>query len=798
MSRTKQNQQAQPSSSPVRPEAELESRLTAALSAAFPNIPREQLVEQRRFTVRLGHETHEFDSAAQWEKSGLADVILFHDGRPLAVVELKREDLALTHADYEQAQSYANQLTPRPPLVVVTNGRDTRIYDANTGQLWSGEQDAANAVARLLANAAKLAAADMRWATEALMGRETGVWVPIVRSATAMLLAEMTDPPGQSDRAFAELLLFPRLSTLAAIKLTQAGTTFTIVEGAAQSGKSSCLRELALRTRDSEDLAVLMLRGSGPGLFQSLANLFAIELEWNLTANDARQWLRRMSTGPAGPALLLAIDDVEPGTPMAADLEELASLRPGNKLNVILTTDRAERLVKAPNGRTQTAVGDRAKAIEIGPLRLEEFQSAQRALANQKVHFQKGAEYAEDYRAPWVLRTIYDDAAGNPRHQDPNSALLLPPALGMELVDAARRNYANQADLLRGYRVLARCTLADEGARSAELALAAANGFVVRQDALSDEARHAVAELKSKGAVRTYRHAGGEDIVVPTIPAAFLAELADAAGDELARRAAADPQEAGTWLGHRLAAIYLGDVIGAQAIRSMAEKTGGFSSGIIDGLLAIEPTEEPIGNALVAMAASDGQLIHLKIEGEKAWLSNRHGDVIGEAVDLGVEERPHTHVNTSAWMILGQLARLPTAKVGDDNQRMDAWILLTIGQCPFPLLRANEEGLGHLEHDLGNRGRVLCHDQGPIEAATQAMADLFSRPWEHADAWVNAAIETGSLPLLHRLTIALRTVQLRNIPDLSDWADLALKERVLPTLNAALRASAGGENIGSS
>ncbi len=794
MSRKKQNQPAQPPSSTVRSEAELESRLTTALSVAFPNIPREQLIEQRRFTVRLGHETHEFDSAALWEKSGRADVIVSYGGRPLAVVELKREDLALTHADYEQAQSYANQLTPRPPLVVVTNGRDTSIYDANTGQLWSGERDAANAVARLLANAAKLAAADMRWATEAVMGRETGVWVPIVRSATARLLAEMTDPPGQSDRAFAELLLFPRLSTFAAIKSARAGTTFTIVEGAAQSGKSSCLREIALRTRDSEDLAVLMLRGSGPGLFQSLANLFATELEWNLTANDARQWLRRMSTGLGGPALVLTIDDVEPGTRMAEDLEELASLRPGKKLNVILTTGRAEQLAKASNGRTQTAMGTQAAVIEIGLLRLEEFQNAQRILDKHKIHFQQGAEYAEDYRAPWVLRTIYDDAAGDPRHQDPDSALLLPPALGLELVDAARRSYASQVDLLRGYRVLARCALADAGAHSAELALATANGFIVRQDALSDEARDAIAELKSMGAVRTYRYAGSEDVVVPTIPAAFLSELAEAAGDELARRAAVDPQDAGTWLGRRLAAVYLGDVVGAQAIRSMAEKTGGFSSGIIDGLLALKPTEEPVENALVATAAPDGRLIHLKIEGEKAWLSNLHGDLIGEPVDLGAD-RPHTLGDTTAWMILGQIARLPTAMVGDDSQRMDAMILLTIGQCPFPLLRANEEGLGHLVHDLGDRGRVLCHDQGPIEAATQAMADLFSRPWTHADEWVNAAIETESLPLLHRLTIALRTVRLRNIPDLSAWADVTLDERVLPALAVALRVPGGDEDV---
>lgn len=81
----------------------------------------------------------------------------------------------------------------------------------------------------------------------------------------------MTDPPGQSVHAFAELLLFPRLSTFTTIKSAQTGTTFSIIEGAARSGKSSCLRELALRTQDSEGLAILMLRGSG--LFQSLAGI---------------------------------------------------------------------------------------------------------------------------------------------------------------------------------------------------------------------------------------------------------------------------------------------------------------------------------------------------------------------------------------------------------------------------------------------------------------------------------------------------------------------------------------------
>ena len=326
-----------------------------------------------------------------------------------------------------------------------------------------------------------------------------------------------------------------------------------------------------------------------------------------------------------------------------------------------------------------------------------------------------------------MLRTIYDTIARDPRYEDPTRRVLLPASLGVKLVDAAREAYADQTVLLRGYRLLARDALADRIAHSAELALAASNGFVIRQGALSGEVHDCLAGLRAAGWVRTYRHASGEDVVVPTAPAAFLVELADAAGGELGRRAEADPFDAGVWLGRRLDAVYLGDLVGAQAIKNLADKTGAFSSGIVDGLLSIEPNEEFVERALITLAAPDGRIVHIKIEDGKACLSDRRGDVCGEAVDLGAE-RSRMYADMTAWMILGQFARLPTAVVGNDSQRMDAKVLIKIGQCPFPLLRANEEGLGHVEHDLGDLGRVLCQDQGPIEAATQAMADLLSRP----------------------------------------------------------------------
>ncbi|WP_271882073.1 type I restriction enzyme HsdR N-terminal domain-containing protein [Phaeobacter italicus] len=311
------------SATKTRIEAELETRIAHALKEAFPTIATEKLRQQRQFTLRLGHETHEFDSAALWKKTGRADILLFLDDRPLAVLEIKRESVSISQKDYEQAQSYANMLTPRPPLVVVSNGVSTECYDANTGERWRAGNNADEAVRKLLVNAAKVAAADMRWAIEGLLGRETNVWPDILRSCTTQLLSDLTDPPGASGRPIARDILFPRFAAKQAIETLKSGPLFTLIDGPPASGKTNLLREIAEVTKSGDELAVLMMRGSGPGLFQSVTNLFAAAFEWALTPHDTRQWLRRMSRDDAGPTLVLAIDVVEPRTPMAVDLDEL-------------------------------------------------------------------------------------------------------------------------------------------------------------------------------------------------------------------------------------------------------------------------------------------------------------------------------------------------------------------------------------------------------------------------------------------------------------------------------------------
>ncbi|AXM99536.1 hypothetical protein [Acetobacter pomorum] len=326
--------------------------------------------------------------------------------------------------------------------------------------------------------------------------------------------------------------------------------------------------------------------------------------------------------------------------------------------------------------------------------------------------------------------------------------------------------------------------MADDLSGVADLALAQSTGFVVRQDALSQESRERLAGLQAAGHVRAYRQ-GREDVVLPTIPAAFMVELADAAATILEHRASGDAMKAGEWLGRRLEGVYLGDLIGAQAIRTLAETTGGFSAGIIQGLFSIKPHEELVEDRLIACATPEGETIYLKIEGGKAWMSDRFGNVRGEPVEMG-PERSQMMGNVTGWMILGQLAHFPTARVSDDTDRIDATILFQIGQCPFPLLRANQLGLGHLEHDLGPHGRVLCKDQGAIEATTQAMAGMLMRPWDGAEHFVATVLEEKSLPLLHRLMIALRTVRDLGDEERAVWAEELLQDSIVPEIKNLL------------
>lgn len=765
-------------------EAHLEALLGQALAAAFPHLDRAKIRHQTTLKVQIGHDYKTFDANTDWKASGRADILIFYENRCLAVVEAKRGNVKLTLGDADQAQSYANQFTPRPPLMIVTNGKETLVYDSMTGEPWSAGSDAERAVAKLLKNATVAAAANMKWAIDVLLGPGADIWPEVVRDRTRELIARQTAPAGQGRKPFAQGLNLSRDATQKVLARLRAGVRFVLVDGPPLVGKSNVLRELAETTQTSEEFAVLFMRGGSTGLYQSIANILSSALEWEVTPDNVRQWLRRLSRFGRGPTLILAIDGLEPGNAMARDLEELADAGFGEKVRTVASIDDARRILFTGNNRNRTAINDQgAETVTVGPLSTDEFKLAQGALAAAEIYFQPGALHSADYRAPWVLRVLYDGLVSTPGYDPEKGFFMMPATLGVAVIDHTRRSFEDQVEVEHAYGLLARDYIEDVGGEPAGLALARSYAFVIRRAALSPASETCLDQLEANGWLTRYRNDDGLDVVAPTAPELFISELARAMSEALEQRAKDDPIAGAFWMAERLEATCFSDLIGAQAIRDLVNRTGGLNWRIIETLLAMEPETHQVNDATVAFKAPDGRLVDLRIQEGRAWLVDKAGRQRSPAIDFEGETLK-SYALLTPWMMLGQLAALPMAIDEDPENRVDAHLLFEVGQAPLPLMRDTGEKIGHLVHDFGDVS-LLCRDNGVIEPTTAAMVRLLQSNWPYVDSWIDAAIESGCLPLINRIMIALFAIG-STVPSRSDWARSALADRVNPAIRALI------------
>lgn len=92
------------------------------------NIAPSEIAVEPRFKIRLGRTEHAIGH--EWA-AGRADAIVRDtEGRNLFVVELKCPGETLEDADRDQGISYARLLDRIAPFVVLSNGKQTRIFDA--------------------------------------------------------------------------------------------------------------------------------------------------------------------------------------------------------------------------------------------------------------------------------------------------------------------------------------------------------------------------------------------------------------------------------------------------------------------------------------------------------------------------------------------------------------------------------------------------------------------------------------------------------------------------------------------
>jgi len=192
----------------IVPEAQLQAYALGLVREALPHLPPESFSVEKWIKLRFGRGKQVEDGALYWEADGRADLVVYYDSRPLAILELKRGDHALTTDDVDQGRSYALAMLEQPPLVIGSNGEETWLRQVSDGQPLDPAVEGADFASNLFKNIGRLAASNLAWAIETLMGPEAKVWIEAVRQRTDELIERLTGDAADTRKPFPRDLLF--------------------------------------------------------------------------------------------------------------------------------------------------------------------------------------------------------------------------------------------------------------------------------------------------------------------------------------------------------------------------------------------------------------------------------------------------------------------------------------------------------------------------------------------------------------------------------------------------------------
>jgi hypothetical protein len=94
---------------------------------------RDELRFEQSFRLTFGRSTYSIETAQQRRSAAARlDILVTRNGTNLFILEVKNDHQPIGNAEIEQATSYARLVHPVAPYAIISNGKDTRIYDTIT------------------------------------------------------------------------------------------------------------------------------------------------------------------------------------------------------------------------------------------------------------------------------------------------------------------------------------------------------------------------------------------------------------------------------------------------------------------------------------------------------------------------------------------------------------------------------------------------------------------------------------------------------------------------------------------
>jgi hypothetical protein len=395
-------------------EADVEVRIRQAIELVLPALAAGRITHQKTFSVRLGHKAIRINGTKTDIIRGRLDILIELDGKPLAVLEIKKPGEPLDERVTKQGLSYARTLDndTLPPLVITTNGQDSNFFRTWDGSRWEAQTRDEHALQSLFTQAAEASGEDIDKAVQHLLETVPSAWLQAIRNFTAKEIENLTGDLLDISKPVAKGFNIPRKAMIHVGELLLRGVKKIAIQGDPFSGKTNLLVNLCSQKHYNDFCYLYVdLAGSSEGIFDRIASIFTSEFFRTIGTAQVKTWIAHQLSRPNTTPLVVLIDGLDSSALISfrPDLDTLARHAEQGRLALVFSGHedvvRALSVVGGTNQRTIT--GRNLEPVRLGILDTDEWKAAtQILLTNFKAGFEVCAPMVYELRLPRLLRLL--------------------------------------------------------------------------------------------------------------------------------------------------------------------------------------------------------------------------------------------------------------------------------------------------------------------------------------------------------------------------------------------------------
>lgn len=736
-------------------EATLTARLHKILETVFPSFSAMNIEHQGSFSLKFGHHNVKVDmkDPSKYPNRAIFDMLLRSNGLNLMLVELKKEGHAITEDDVKQGLSYARLLPKMPPIVLISNGIENRLYDTYSMQKCNEDSIDLKFIQDRINSSFSLAISDFKNAINFLLNRRPELVGKVVSKISLDRFQIQMGEIDDLNKPICKDFQIKRKIIKRIYKKATNGENVIGLLGHAFSGKTNILyqyfREYGFQPHHY--ILYINLKDNNFSIFQQLAQEFSKETKDYISKDKIRDWFMSLLHTEQETRFMLLVDNLQKGIPdeITNEFLELVSLFKGSNHSIIYTIDEwsYKQIAYETDRNYKTLIGSLTQIFRVNDLNRREFQAVNKWLFKTcRTIIPLGGQFCEEYRKLRVLRVMAATYSKNAIMDGAYSRFGT--IADLDLIMTIANNKIFTKNIHQIYKKLSVAFLKDESIRKQipELNIVAKTMGAFSLNTFKREFPDDYLAIIKSGLVaeRTYRK--NLDVIIPNVPELLLFHSI-----ELITMLLTSKQPAAVELYKTFIALCeqqpSSDIMGAAVLRAIGEKDPGLFTSLIEQCLNDPPEKQSIkkGTEILAFSKNYGHIkfkFDTDMEEESLIAQHLPFSILSQLVDrpLAAEDQFGNRVNDLFMDLLLKLASIPQF-----SQRVQTGSF--------------DMTMSVLGSELPKAGYILSPKNGIIETLVQSIQKCFLIDHILILNLCEKAIETKSYAAIWRIYLALNALQ---------------------------------------